>query len=157
MQNYTKDNCEDKAEDSIENNTFNAVHSWDSIATRLTTSMVNAYIDKIAPHYVYEERIVEHGKMPQMKEAVKCAEQSKMEEAKSLWESVLSIESAEAKKDRVHALANLALYYEISEDFDKSMGLFRKCFELTGDSKYLDSQKNIEKRIQETKKLKHQL
>ena len=76
--------------------------------------------------------------------------------AKDSWEQVLKDSSPKGIKDKVPAMYNLGVYYEIQDNLDKAEEIFNQCFKQSGNKVYLNALQRVKKRKKELKKLEEQ-
>jgi len=133
------------------------VPDWKPIVNRLTNKIIKKAVHQIAPHYKNEKKEIKNGSTPAMKAGFQYAKRKLWDDAKESWEFVLTDYSANGQKDKIHAMYNLGIYYEIHSDLEKAEELFNQCFKMSGKSKYLDARKRIQKRKKELNRLKNQL
>ena len=91
-----------------------------------------------------------------MKTGLQYAKRNMWEDAKISWEQVKEDFSPNGIKDRIPAMYNLGVYYEIQDELDKAEEIFDQCFRQSGKNEYLDARQRIQKRKKELKKLKEQ-
>jgi len=131
------------------------VKEWKSMVDKAVNKTVDESAQEISPHYVNERRKIKPGILPLMKSGLQYAKRGLWEDAKKSWEQVLQ-ETPPTHEDRVPALYDLAIYYEIQGEFDQAEQYFDQCFQLSGNSSYLDDRKRIRKRIKELEVLENQ-
>ena len=156
-QNFDQNGCEDAAVDADRSKALLYLTPWEAIASRLAQKIAAGCIDQIAPHWIVETRGIENGHSQQMKDALRLAKASDWESAARLWTEAAADSVFPGRGDRLHALSNLALYYEVREDFKKSRAILKQCYQLSHDQKYLDRESLVERRQKESNQLKKQL
>ena len=92
-----------------------------------------------------------------MKTGKEYAKRNMWEDAKDSWEQVLKDSSPKGIKDKVPAMYNLGVYYEIQDNLDKAEEIFNQCFKQSGKKEYLNARQRIQKRKKEIEKLEKQI
>lgn len=130
--------------------------NWKTLLDSNMVAMSEKIVYQLTPHYMEDDREVKDGNTNNMKQALEMSKKGDWENAKYLWETVIKDPSPEAVKDYENALYNLALYYEISNEFDKSIFYFDQAFKYSNNHLYLTRKAAIEKRKREIEILKEQ-
>jgi len=133
------------------------ISSWRPIINSLVDKLVKESIMQIAPHYAVTKKKIKRGRSPAMKEGLQYAKRRLWVDAKESWESVLKNQSSNSKKERIHAMYNIGVYYEIHNDLDNAEKLFDQCYKSSGKTEYLDAIVRVQKRKKELENLKKQL
>jgi curli biogenesis system outer membrane secretion channel CsgG len=129
---------------------------WHPALSGLVDGMVSQTVRQIAPYYVFESREIKNGKSRLMKSALDYAKRNMIDDSRNMWEQVANDQSEKNRKDRVAALNNLAVYYEVIGDLDKAEELFNTCYQLSGKTEYLDNRAHMQARKREIERLKEQ-
>lgn len=153
--NKGSNNGKDKTSADNEKGAANKLTDWKPIVDDLVAKIINLTVKQIAPHTVSEKRIIEEGESKKMERAVEFAERDLWEDAKKIWDEVISNNKSE-KDDKVAANYNIGLYYEVFGFLDDADGYYQKAYDLSKDSKFLDARSRIKKRKDELIKLYQQ-
>jgi len=127
---------------------------WMPIVDELVGQVLDKTVKQIAPHTVTEKRIVEKGDSKRMESALEYCKRDMWDDAYKIWADVLK--SHPSKKDRIAAVYNIGLYYEVFGRLDQADQYYKKSFELSGDSKYLDARARVARRKKEIERLQRQ-
>ncbi len=127
---------------------------WLPIVNGLVGRVLDRTVAQIAPHVVTEKRVVEKGDSDRMKAAVEYCKRDMWEDAFNIWTDVLK--NHPSKKDKLAAVYDLGLYYEVFGRLDQADKYYQNSYELSGDNKYLDARAQVRKRKQEQKRLQSQ-
>jgi|LWDU01.1.fsa_nt_gi curli biogenesis system outer membrane secretion channel CsgG len=135
---------------------FANLSNWQSTMDKLVNDILNKIIKQIAPYYKKTSKMIKSGTSIGMKTGLKYAKRNMWEDAKTSWEQVLEDFSPNGIKDKISAMYNLGVYYEIKDELDKAEEIFDNCFKQSGKNEYLDARLRVQKRKKELVKLKEQ-
>ena len=127
-----------------------------STMDKLVNDILNKMIKQIAPYYKKTSKLIKSGTSIGMKTGLQYAKRNMWEDAKLSWEQVKEDFSPNGIKDRIPAMYNLGVYYEIKDELDKAEEIFNQCFKQSGENEYLDARQRVQKRKKELEKLKKQ-
>jgi curli biogenesis system outer membrane secretion channel CsgG len=127
-----------------------------STMDKLISDILNEIIKQIAPYYKKTSKLIKSGNSIGMKTGLKYAKRNMWEDAKISWERVKEDLSPNGIRDRIPAMYNLGVYYEINDELDKAEEHFDNCFKQSGKNEYLDARLRVQKRKKELKKLEGQ-
>lgn len=129
--------------------------SWKSKLDALVNQTAEQIVMQIAPHTVTVQKAIEEGDSDIMETALEYAKRDLWDEAKAIWDEV-NANNASSKEDKVAALYNTGLYYEVFNQFSEAANYYNQAFKLSGDTAYLDMQAALKKRQIEVQKLHQQ-
>ena len=135
---------------------FANLSKWQPTMDKLVNNILNKIIKQIAPYYKKTSKLIKSGSSIGMKTGLQYAKRNMWEDAKISWEQVKEDFSPNGIKDRIPAMYNLGVYYEIQDELDKAEEIFDQCFRQSGKNEYLDARQRVQKRKKELKKLKEQ-
>lgn len=142
------------AEDQITENSLEAaldnIETWESLVNQALNKTLTPLSHKLIPYYTYEHLSLKTGHSKRIKSANKKAKKGKWHTALKVWKQK---KENGKKEERVASLYNIAIYYEVHDDLDKSISLFRKLNRLTSSTDFDDDIGRINKRKQEKKLL----
>jgi len=136
---------------------FANLSNWHTTIDKLTDSILNKIIKQIAPYYKKTSKLIKTGGTTGMKTGKEYAKRNMWEDAKDSWEQVLKDSSPKGIKDKVPAMYNLGVYYEIQDNLDKAEEIFNQCFKQSGKKEYLNARQRIQKRKKEIEKFEEQI
>ena len=132
------------------------IPDWKPIVNKIVNKLIKKTIKQIAPYYKKTSKLIKSGISIGMKTGLQYAKRNMWEDAKISWEQVGEDFSPNGIKDRVPAMYNLGVYYEIKDELDKAEEIFNQCFKQSGKNEYLDERQRVQKRKKELEKLKEQ-
>jgi tetratricopeptide (TPR) repeat protein len=130
--------------------------NWTKVGEKMIVSLVQNVMREILPYYETVKRKLRKGDSKELKEAVKLAEKGDLESAAQIWKKVLDNPEKYSREDRLAALYNLGVYYEVKDDTSSALQSYESCVKEFDDKWCKEGVKRARDREQELKRLQQQ-
>jgi tetratricopeptide (TPR) repeat protein len=130
--------------------------NWTKVGEKMIVSLVQNVMREILPYYETVKRKLRKGDSKELKEAVKLAEKGDLESAAQIWKKVLDNPEKYSREDRLAALYNLGVYYEVKDDTGSALQSYESCVKEFDDKWCKEGVKRTRDREQELKRLQQQ-
>jgi tetratricopeptide (TPR) repeat protein len=130
--------------------------NWTKVGEKMIVSLVQNVMREILPYYETVKRKLRKGDSKELKEAVKLAEKGDLESAAQIWKKVLDNPEKYSREDRLAALYNLGVYYEVKDDTSSALQSYESCVKEFDDKWCKEGVKRTRDREQELKRLQQQ-
>jgi tetratricopeptide (TPR) repeat protein len=130
--------------------------NWTKVGDKMIVSLVQNVMREILPYYETVKRKLRKGDSKELKEAVKLAEKGDLESAAQIWKKVLDNPEKYSREDRLAALYNLGVYYEVKDDTSSALQSYESCVKEFDDKWCKEGVKRTRDREQELKRLQQQ-
>jgi tetratricopeptide (TPR) repeat protein len=130
--------------------------NWTKVGEKMIVSLVQNVMREILPYYETVKRKLRKGDSKELKEAVKLAEKGDLESAAQIWKKVLDNPEKYSREDRLAALYNLGVYYEVKDDTGSALQSYESCVKEFDDKWCKEGLKRARDREQELKRLQQQ-
>jgi tetratricopeptide (TPR) repeat protein len=130
--------------------------NWTKVGEKMIVSLVQNVMREILPYYETVKRKLRKGDSKELKEAVKLAEKGDLESAAQIWKKVLDNPEKYSREDRLAALYNLGVYYEVKDDTSSALQSYEICVKEFDDKWCKEGVKRTRDREQELKRLQQQ-
>jgi tetratricopeptide (TPR) repeat protein len=130
--------------------------NWTKVGEKMIVSLVQNVMREILPYYETVKRKLRKGDSKEVKEAVKLAEKGDLESAAQIWKKVLDNPEKYSREDRLAALYNLGVYYEVKDDTSSALQSYESCVKEFDDKWCKEGVKRTRDREQELKRLQQQ-
>jgi tetratricopeptide (TPR) repeat protein len=130
--------------------------NWTKVGEKMIVSLVQNVMREILPYYETVKRKLRKGDSKELKEAVKLAQKGDLESAAQIWKKVLDNPEKYSREDRLAALYNLGVYYEVKDDTGSALQSYESCVKEFDDKWCKEGLKRARDREQELKRLQQQ-
>jgi tetratricopeptide (TPR) repeat protein len=130
--------------------------NWTKVGEKMIVSLVQNVMREILPYYETVKRKLRKGDSKELKEAIKLAEKGDLESAAQIWKKVLDNPEKYSREDRLAALYNLGVYYEVKDDTSSALQSYESCVKEFDDKWCKEGVKRTRDREQELKRLQQQ-
>jgi len=126
------------------------IENWENLVNDALDKTFTPLSHKLIPYYTYEHLSLKTGHSKKIKAANKKAQKGKWEKALKVWNEKKENGN---EKEKIASQYNIAIYYEIHDELDKAISVFKRLNELTNSSDYDDDIERVKNRKKEEKLL----